>query len=726
MHAYDRFLPEWFNRIRSRQITLPRFQRPVIWDSKHVSDLLTTLLRGLPSGAALILVVGDEEKFKSRTMVDAPESGEKVTEQLLDGQQRLTALWRSFHDKDPDRSYLLRLKPDPSDPTAELPYAFGQARWEKNGKRYPLWVDDQKECWNRGWIPMSLLRPEDILPVILNWITTAVAGDHDQKDLLLNEIITLRQKVREFNLPYLQLPANTPKEVALDVFIKMNTSSVALSTYDIIVALVEDETNKSLHEHVEELNVAVPRIVEYCDLPSLVLDVVALRQDRIPGQSGYKGIDYNRMLMEWDTVVGSIKGLVGFLEDENVFDAQRLPSYTIIPIIAALWEHLPTQPDKLGNARHLLRKFLWRGFLTSRYEQSSTSNALQDYRGLRKVLHDSAAEDVVPIFNEESYPLPTQDMVLAADWPKRNSILGRGLLALQLKCGAVDIADGAKATVASITDKTHPREYHHLFPASTLEDAGVPHEQIFRALNCALVSWRTNRTISNSDPVAYLKERADNSTLGPDEIRKRLRTHLIPFTQLAVGYDGMSDDERRTHVKNDYNAFLTTRAGILVRAAELACTGNTLEMTDLFNGDIAPAPHRHAQEALATNPTILRESVLEIGAEGGSVTILRERMAGDVWRFQMKTDESTLYDYLLEEDQGMNLVEQSGYVHSFHEALGLLNDTYPGWFRLYLLQVHPEFLDTVLLEVRKRGGPTEETRWRERLKQIEQTPALQF
>jgi len=38
---------------------------------------------------------------------------------------------------------------------------------------------------------------------------TAVAGDHDQNDLLLDEIITLRDK---FNLPYLQLPANTPRK----------------------------------------------------------------------------------------------------------------------------------------------------------------------------------------------------------------------------------------------------------------------------------------------------------------------------------------------------------------------------------------------------------------------------------------------------------------------------------------------------------------------------------
>ena len=583
MHAHDRFLPEWFNRIRSRQITLPRFQRFMAWGHGEVSGLLTTVLRGLPSGATLILEVGDEEKFKSRTMVDAPESGEKVTEQLLDGQQRLTALWRSLHDKYQDRSYLIGFEDDPGDGSTKLPYVYGQARWNKNGSRYPMWVDDPKECWNRGFIPITLLRPDDILPEIRHWIATSVGNDHDKKDKLFDEIIALRDKVKAFNLPYLALPAKTPKEVALDVFIKMNTSSVRLSTYDIVVALVEEETGKSLHEHVDALNVAVPRAAEYADLPSLVLDVVALRQDRIPSQAGYRGIDYTRMLNEWDTVVKGIKGMVSFLEDESIFDAQRLPSYTAIPIIAALWEHLPTQPDKLGNARLLLRKYLWRAFLTSRYEQSSTSNALQDYRGLRKVLCDGAAEDVVPILNQESYPLPSKEMVLQADWPKRKSILGRGLLSLQLKCGAEDLADGARATVATITSKEHPREYHHLFPAATLEDAGIPDEQIFRALNCALVTWRTNRTISDKDPITYLKERADNCALGEEEMKRRLRTHLIPYARLAVGYDGIPDDERRGRVKNDYEAFLSARAEVLAKAAHRVCEGKALELSELLN-----------------------------------------------------------------------------------------------------------------------------------------------
>jgi hypothetical protein len=346
---------------------------------------------------------------------------------------------------------------------------------------------------------------------------------------------------------------------------------------------VEEETGKSLHEHVDALNVAIPLAAEYADLPGLVLDVVALRQDRIPSQAGYRGIDYARMLNEWETVVKGIKGMVSLLQDESIFDAQRLPSYTAIPILAALWEYLPNQPDKLGNARHLLRKFLWRAFLTTRYEQSSTSNALQDYRGLRRVLSEDAAEDDVPILNQESYPLPTKEMVLQADWPKRKTILGRGLLALQLKCGAEDLADGARATVSTITSKEHPREYHHLFPAATLNDAGIPDEQVFRALNCALVTWRTNRTISDKDPINYLKERADNCSLGEVELRRRLRTHLIPYACLAVGYSGMSDDERRGRVKSDYDAFLSARAEVLAMAAHRACEGKALELGELLN-----------------------------------------------------------------------------------------------------------------------------------------------
>lgn len=588
MNAHDRFLPEWFNRIRSRQVTLPRFQRFVAWGHGEVSGLLTTVLRGLPSGAALVLEVGDNEKFPSRTMVDAPDSGGRVVEQLLDGQQRLTALWRGLHDKYEDRTYLIGFEEHPGGEEVRLPYVYGQARWwSTNGRRYPLWTDDPAECWRRELIPLLLLRPGDVTNEIDQWIEQAIpegsADRHLEYREILHKINDLRTKVREFNLPYLALPVMTPKEVALDVFIKMNTSSVKLSTYDIVVALVEDETGKSLHEHVEALRASVPRAADYADLPSLVLDVVALRQDRSPSQAGYRGLDYKRMVTEWSWVEKGIKGMVTFLEEESIFDDQRLPSYTAIPIVAALWEYLPTQPDQLGNARYVLRRFLWKAFLTSRYEQSSSTNALQDYRGLRRILTEVSGEESVPILDEESFPSPTKEMVLQADWPRRRSILGRGLLALMLKAGAEDLADGARATVQTITSKDRPREYHHLFPVSTLEDAGVSDDRIYRALNCALITWRTNRTISNKDPIAYLNERAKTNALGEIDLRRRLRTHLIPYCELAVGYGGLTDEDRRSRVKDDYDAFLEARAGLFVQMAQHACSGQPIELSELFN-----------------------------------------------------------------------------------------------------------------------------------------------
>jgi hypothetical protein len=112
---------------------------------------------------------------------------------------------------------------------------------------------------------------------------------------------------------------------------------------------------------------------------------------------------------------------------------------------------------------------------------------------------------------------------------------------------------------------------------------------------------------------------------------------------------------------------------------------------------------------------MLHEVVLEVGAEGGSITLVRERNRNEDWWFRIETNETALRDVLSQGDQnGIEFSSQTGYVHSFEEALRLL-DKYP-WFRLYPLEIHPEFIDAVLGAVRKRGGAAAETRWREKLK----------
>lgn len=137
MDARNRRLPDWLTRIRTRQIVLPRFQRMESWGYRYVSDLLTTVLHGLPAGAVLTLEVGDRPPFVYRPMKGAPETGERIAELLLDGQQRLTALWRSLTDDYPDRTYFVALPVD----SGEVPYVIPVSRWMKNGSRYPLWAE---------------------------------------------------------------------------------------------------------------------------------------------------------------------------------------------------------------------------------------------------------------------------------------------------------------------------------------------------------------------------------------------------------------------------------------------------------------------------------------------------------------------------------------------------------------------------------------------------------
>lgn len=292
MQAYNRPLHEWFKLIELGQLTLPRFQRFEAWTHDEVSNLLSSMVKGLPTGAALILAVDGPEQFKGRYLAGTPQGGKKVTEQLLDGQQRITAMWKSLYNLYDNRTYMVSIDRKTIDfslsPAEFLESSevsvFGQAMHYRKGRKYPLWVNWAKYSWDRGAIPFHLLRPEDISKEKKEWIKAAEPDNEDMREFLDELITELRERIKHYNLPYLELPSATKKHVALDVFIKLNTSSVNLSAYDIVVALVEDAAEMSLHSLVNTLTDKVPKAKDYAEMPSLVLDTVALLQDIIPSQ----------------------------------------------------------------------------------------------------------------------------------------------------------------------------------------------------------------------------------------------------------------------------------------------------------------------------------------------------------------------------------------------------------------------------------------------------------
>lgn len=515
-----------------------------------------------------MLEIGDEEPFVSRPMEGAPEPKETVVEHLLDGQQRLTALWRSLYANYPDRTFFVRFEEDPDHPGPPVPVVYGQRRWRKKGQRRPAWAEDPAGVHKRELIPLDLCRPGDEVDPA-EWCRTATGGDLEAAFELMKPINELRSRVASYNIPFLGLPAGTPKDVALDVFIKLNTSSVRLSAFDIVVAQFEERTGQSLHDLVTEVHSAVPGLVRYRDPEDVVLDVAALREYRSPSQASYFKLDLDRVAEEWQEIIDGLAFVVELLEEEKVFDAERLPTVAVLPVVAAIHSRLPTALDEHGNARALLKRYLWRSFLTPRYESSAGSRALQDLRGLIALVEGK--EEQPPIFDDEEYPIPDEEAFLRAGWPKTKDILARGTLAVCLHAGGLDLADGVPATAESVTN----REYHHLFPDSILtKKADLSRSKSFRALNCALLTWNTNRNISAKSPLQYLRERVERSDLGEAAVRERLGSHLIPYEELAAaGFEGVSDSDLPGRVAADYDAFLEARAALVAKEAASLCGG---------------------------------------------------------------------------------------------------------------------------------------------------------
>jgi hypothetical protein len=542
---------DWFGRIHSGQIQLPRFQRFEAWGAREVAELLQTVVDELPAGAALVLDIGDKAPFPHRPLAGAPAPSERMTELLLDGQQRLTAIWRALRDDYDNRTYFVDIRDVDDDGDGRRDYKVkAQSRWWRNGARYPQWCDDPVQVFERGLIPASLLNPLDQTAYV-NWLKAAVKGDTDQMVEIQPLILSLRGRFATFNLPFLALPVGSSEATVLSVFVRLNTGSVPLSAFDIIVARVEGETGESLHDLVDSLAGQVPGLSRYVSPADLVLPAAALLQGKRPSQRELVFLDFERMVEDWPKIVRGAERLVTFLEQESVFDAQRLPNVTALQALLVLWANVSEKPDLHGAARTLLRRYFWLSAVTSRYEFAAATALFQDFQPLLEAIENQTFAADAPIFDEA---LPEPGELLLANWPKRRDRLSRAMLGISLRRDALDIADGAPVTAENITQ----REYHHLYPVAFLAENGIPEAAASVALNCALLTWRTNRTISALPPVDYLRDRSDGAALGEQEIRTRLASHLIDYDSLSAG---------------NFEEFLAGRAEQMHEAIASLCRG---------------------------------------------------------------------------------------------------------------------------------------------------------
>jgi hypothetical protein len=91
-----------FEAVDTGRLALPELQRPSVWQDTKVPELLDSVYRGFPLGVMLFWTppAADGVRCRQWGFAEQSENPHQAEYFLLDGQQRLTALYRALHGKE--------------------------------------------------------------------------------------------------------------------------------------------------------------------------------------------------------------------------------------------------------------------------------------------------------------------------------------------------------------------------------------------------------------------------------------------------------------------------------------------------------------------------------------------------------------------------------------------------------------------------------------------------
>ena len=224
-HYFHRGLKCWMRRIHEGQLTLPTFRPGSVWGIGQTKSLIDSLFRDRPVGTVLLMPT-DEERFDSRPIPGAvaatPSAGNG--ELILDGQRRLSAFWRAFHDE--PEPLFVRINDWTADFLAVL--EVGSAA----DLRLRLVKDahaDAAILFESRCIPFAVLGIDCVTQsdgATWDWCDLALPNDEDRARRLSFRI--QRDVAGPFlyrGLSCLTLPSGISKEEAIEIYTRANESS---------------------------------------------------------------------------------------------------------------------------------------------------------------------------------------------------------------------------------------------------------------------------------------------------------------------------------------------------------------------------------------------------------------------------------------------------------------------------------------------------------------------
>ena len=573
--------------IKNGEIAIPEIQRPFVWDSSKVRDLIDSLYKGYPVGY-IITWKNPDVKLKDGTFA----LGKKV---LIDGQQRITALTAAIVGQEVVGSDYRKKRIKIAFNPREEKFEVSNPAIEKDS----IWISDISEIFTNDFNTFSY---------IFKYCSENNISDMEEQSKLANTITNLIA-IKNNNLGIIDLSHKLDIETVTEIFIRINSKGVVLSQADFAMSKISSNEvyggntiRKTIDYfcHLAKNPIDYLSIkendTEYCNKEDFnKIKWIAKENEDLYGPSytdvlrvafTYKfnrgklsdlvsllsGRDFETREYKDEIAEEAFKllheGVLDFVNETNykrfimiikssgIIDSSLIRSQNVLNFAYTLYLTLKAkriQPNKIEN---LVRRWLVLSILTGRY--SSSPESAFDYDIKRMV----EAEDIEAyIKNIEAGELSDAFWNNILVTKLNTSVTSSPYFNVYLMA---QIRNGDRGFLSSHIDvKTLIEgrgDVHHIFPKKYLQKNGLNNRgQYNQIANYVYMQSEINIRISDKSPDKYFNELIEQCNNGEikygginniDELNNNLNENCIPREVFNMNID-------------NYNEFLELRRRLM-------------------------------------------------------------------------------------------------------------------------------------------------------------------
>lgn len=583
--------------IDNGSVQLPDFQRGWVWEDNRIRALIASISNAYPIGAAMFLdATGNNVHFKSRLFegVDQKYSSAVPKTLVLDGQQRMTSIYRSMYSKSAVKTVDSKKKSisryfyfniplcldtltDRIDAVVSVPE--DRIIRENIGRDIKLDLSTPEKEYENHYFPLNIIFDA---AATMQWTMGYLAFHNHSKDVSdrwTEFWSNVLNPMSQYLIPVIELGSDVPKEAVCQVFENVNQGGVSLTVFELVTATFAADNfelrkdwdaiwNTLKKENVMQYKNSQPAFTGTDFLTAITL-LNSYKQWKAGTRGGVscKKKDVLRLQCQEykdnkDALIDGLNEAVKFIKEQCIYTSVDLP-YTsqLIPlsVVFAIDKNLWFN----AKNKEKLTQWYWCGVFGELYGGANETRYVTDVQGLmRWAQNDDEKPDTV----ERSNFFATRLHQLTT----RNSAAYKGVMALILKNHCKDFISGSEMDFALyISEAT---DIHHIFPANYCEKEGLDIKQWNSVINKTPIYARTNRIIGGYAPSKYLNGIEKNHGVTKDELNEYLKSHLIDVEAIR---------------KDDFATYFTNRADAIYDLIEKA-TGKMVagrENKDAYSND---------------------------------------------------------------------------------------------------------------------------------------------